>query len=73
MLWKNLQTGDRNLSKVLDITLPPYSLKYEGISVPPPKKDILKGVLVIIILAPYIVKSIPLSSPKKESNLSFAN
>ena len=38
------------MSKVVDNTEPPFSRKNDGISVPPPKKDILKGVFVIIIL-----------------------
>ena len=40
---------NEDLSNVVDITDPPYSLKKEGISVPPPKNDIRKGVFVIII------------------------
>ena len=33
-----------------EFTAPPCSLKNSGISVPPPKNDILNGVFVIIII-----------------------
>ncbi len=38
------------LSNVDEITAPPCSLKNDGTSVPPPKKDIRNGVFVIIMV-----------------------
>ena len=45
-----LEQNTEIISIDVDNTFPPYSLKKAGMSVPPPKKDILNGVLVIIII-----------------------
>ena len=42
------------LSKVVEMTAPPYLLKNAGVSVPPPKNDIRNGVFVIIIKYPSL-------------------
>jgi hypothetical protein len=48
-LGKYLAEIYKYLSIVVESTDPPFSVNHSGISVPPPKKEILKGVFVIII------------------------